>query len=307
MNKSTKNVEQFTIGLVQMSVSNDVEGNLSKAIQKIDQAAKKGAQVICLPELFRSQYFCQQEDVKFFDLAEPIPGPTTKALSAVARKHHVVIIAPVFERRAPGLYFNSAAILDTDGSLLGVYRKMHIPDDPAYYEKFYFTPGDLGFQAFKTKYGSIGTLICWDQWYPEGARITGLLGASVLFYPTAIGWHSSEKAEQGKAQRDAWRTVQCGHAVANGIYVAAVNRIGLEKFSPDSQGIEFWGSSFIADPQGVILAEASIDKEEILIASVDLKHQENIRRNWPFLRDRRVDAYDGIKQRFLAEEEWKKK
>ena len=256
---------------------------------------------------FALRYFCQEEDAKFFDLAEPIPGPTTKALSSVARKHRVVLIVPVFERRAAGLYYNSAAIIDTDGSLVGVYRKMHIPDDPAYYEKFYFTPGDLGFQALDTKYGRIGTLICWDQWYPEAARITSLLGASVLFYPTAIGWHPNEKAEQGKTQLDAWQTVQRGHAVANGIYVAAVNRIGLEKPSPDSPGIEFWGSSFIADPQGVILAEASVDKEEILIASVDLKHQEDIRRNWPFLRDRRVDKYEGVLQRFLSEEEWKKK
>jgi N-carbamoylputrescine amidase len=307
MNTGNKSVEQFTIGLIQMSVSKDADKNLAKAIDQIGLAEKRGAQVICLPELFRCQYFCQQEDVKFFELAESIPGPTTKALSAVARKHRVVLIVPVFERRAAGIYYNSAAILDADGSLVGVYRKMHIPDDPAYYEKFYFSPGDLGFQAFNTKYGRIGTLICWDQWYPEGARITGLLGASVLFYPTAIGWHPSEKAELGHVQREAWQTVQRGHAVANGIYVAAVNRIGLEKPSPDSSGIEFWGSSFIADPQGVLLAEASVDKEEVLIASVDLKHQENVRRNWPFLRDRRVDKYDGILQRFLAEEEWKKK
>jgi N-carbamoylputrescine amidase len=307
MNTGNKSVEQFTIGLIQMSVSKDADKNLAKAIDQIGLAEKRGAHVICLPELFRCQYFCQQEDVKFFELAESIPGPTTKALSAVARKHRVVLIVPVFERRAAGIYYNSAAILDADGSLVGVYRKMHIPDDPAYYEKFYFSPGDLGFQAFNTKYGRIGTLICWDQWYPEGARITGLLGASVLFYPTAIGWHPSEKAELGHVQREAWQTVQRGHAVANGIYVAAVNRIGLEKPSPDSPGIEFWGSSFIADPQGVLLAEASVDKEEVLIASVDLKHQENVRRNWPFLRDRRVDKYDGILQRFLAEEEWKKK
>jgi N-carbamoylputrescine amidase len=307
MKKRNKSLEQFTIGLIQMSVFAENDKNLTKAVERIGQAAKKGAQVICLPELFRSQYFCQQENVKFFDLAETIPGPTTKVLSMVAKKHRVVLIVPIFERRAAGVYYNSAAILDADGTLVGVYRKMHIPDDPAYYEKYYFTPGDLGFQAFDTKYGRIGTLICWDQWYPEAARITGLLGASVLFYPTAIGWHPSEKALQGKAQRDAWQTVQRGHAIANGMYVAAVNRIGLEKSTSKSSGIEFWGSSFIADPQGVILAEASVDKEEILIASVDLKHQEDIRQNWPFLRDRRIDAYDGIKQRFLVEEEWKKK
>ena len=307
MNKKRKSIEKFVIGLIQMSVSKDVDNNLAKAIDRIGDAAKKRAQVICLPELFRTRYFCQQEDVKSFDLAETIPGPTTKALSSIARKNRVVLIVPVFERRSAGVYYNSAAIFDTDGSLVGVYRKMHIPDDPAYYEKFYFTPGDLGFQAFKTKYGRIGTMICWDQWYPEGARITGLLGASVLFYPTAIGWHPNEKDAQGKAQRDAWQTVQRGHAIANGIYVAAVNRIGLEKPSPDSSGIEFWGTSFIADPQGVIIAEASVNKEEILIATVDLKHQEDIRRNWPFLRDRRIDQYDGILQRFLSEEEWKKK
>jgi len=307
MKKVSKRIEKFAIGLIQMSVSKDVNKNLAKAIDRIGQAAKTGAQIICLPELFRTQYFCQQENVKFFDLAETIPGPTTKALCSVARKYRVVLIVPVFERRSSGVYYNSAAIVDTDGSLIGVYRKMHIPDDPAYYEKFYFTPGDLGFQAFNTTYGRIGTLICWDQWYPEGARITGLLGASVLFYPTAIGWHPNEKAAQGKAQRDAWQTVQRGHAIANGLYVAAVNRIGLEKPSHDSSGIEFWGSTFIADPQGVIIAEASDDKEEILVASVDLKHQEDIRRNWQFLRDRRIDQYAGILQRFLSDEEWKKK
>ena len=305
--KSKSAPEKFAVGLIQMSISKDADKNLDKAVEQIGRAAKQGAEVICLPELFRSQYFCQVEDADLFDLAEPIPGPTTKSLGSVARKHRVVLIAPIFERRARGLYHNSTAIIDSDGSVVGVYRKMHIPDDPAYYEKFYFTPGDLGFQAFDTAYGKIGTLICWDQWYPEGARITSLLDASVLFYPTAIGWHPHEKSAHGKAQKDAWQIVQRGHAVANGVYVAAVNRIGLEKMDAGGAGIEFWGSSFIADPQGVILAEASVNREEILIAEIDLKHLENIRRNWPFLRDRRVDAYHGITNRFLKEDEWRKK
>jgi len=299
--------KNYTIGLVQMSVSAHVDQNIKKAIDRIGLVAQKGAEIICLPELFSSRYFCQSEDPAYFDLAEPIPGPTTKIFSAVAKKHRVTLIVPIFERRASGVYHNSAAIIDADGSLIGLYRKMHIPDDPAYYEKYYFSPGDLGFQAFNTTYGRIGTLICWDQWYPEGARITTLLGASTLFFPTAIGWHPNEKAALGAAQRDAWQTVQRGHAIANGTYVAAVNRIGLEKTSTNASGIEFWGSSFIADPQGVILAEASVDKEELLIAEVDLKHQEDILRNWPFLRDRRIDAYSGMTQRFLEEEKWRKK
>ena len=307
MKKKVHHQNNYTIGLVQMSVSTKTGLNIKKAVDRIGLAAKKGAEIICLPELFCSQYFCQSEDTAFFDLAEPIPGPTTKIFSAAAKKHHAALIVPIFERRASGVYHNSAAIIDADGSLIGVYRKMHIPDDPAYYEKFYFAPGDLGFQAFDTKYGRIGTLICWDQWYPEGARITSLLGASVLFFPTAIGWHPGEKAALGAAQRNSWQTIQRGHAIANGTYVAAVNRIGLEKPSANATGIEFWGSSFISDPQGVILAEASSDKEEILIAEVDLHHQEDIRRNWPFLRDRRIDAYGGITQRFLTTEEWKEK
>jgi N-carbamoylputrescine amidase len=234
-----------------------------------------------------------------FDLAETIPGPTTSVLGPLAKKLGVVIIASLFERRAAGLYHNTVAVLETDGSLAGIYRKMHIPDDPAYYEKFYFTPGDLGFRAFKTTQGTIGTLICWDQWYPEAARLTALQDPAVLFYPTAIGWHPHEKVEYGAAQRDAWRTVQRGHAIANGTYVAAVNRIGHEIIAPGTPGIEFWGSSFIADPQGVVIAEASVDKEEILVAEVDLVRIEDVRRNWPFLRDRRVDAYGGITSRFL--------
>jgi N-carbamoylputrescine amidase len=298
--------EKYTVGLVQMSVSVDTKQNIKKAIDHIEHAAKKGAEVICLPELFCSQYFCQSEDPAFFDLAEPIPGPTIKRFCAVSKKYRTALIVPIFERRASGVYHNSAVIIDADGSLVGLYRKMHIPDDPAYYEKYYFSPGDLGFQAFDIKYGRIGALICWDQWYPEAARITSLLGASVLFYPTAIGWHPQEKATQGAAQRDSWQTVQRGHAIANGVYVASVNRIGLEKPSAEAAGIEFWGSSFIADPQGVLIAEASIDKEEILIAEIDLKHQEDVRRNWPFLRDRRIDEYQGITQRFLAQEPWRK-
>jgi len=292
----------FRIGLVQMSVGKDIDKNLDKAVARIRQAVKKGVQVVCLPELFRSQYFCQQEDAAFFDLAETVPGPTTEVLGKLAKSMGVVIVAPVFERRAPGVYHNSAAIIDSNGSLAGFYRKMHIPDDPAYYEKFYFTPGDTGFRAHATSAGKIGTLICWDQWYPEGARLTALQGASILFYPTAIGWHPHEKARYGDAQRDAWRTVQRGHAIANGVYVAAVNRIGLEKPDSKAAGIEFWGSSFVADPQGVIVAEASVDNEETLIAEVDLERIEDVRRNWPFLRDRRIDSYGGITSRYLDEE-----
>jgi N-carbamoylputrescine amidase len=290
---------KFTVGLVQMALCADTKANLAKAIARIEEAAKSGAEVICLPELFRSQYFCQREDTAAFDLAEPVPGPTTEALGAVAKKLRVVIIAPVFERRAAGLYHNSAAIIDS-GEMIGLYRKMHIPDDPAYYEKFYFTPGDLGFRAFATHAGRIGTLICWDQWYPEGARLTALQGAQILLYPTAIGWHPNEKEECGAAQRDAWRTVQRGHAIANGVYVAAVNRTGHERPVPDAPGIQFWGTSFLCDPHGVMLAEASTGREEILYGEVDPARIEDVRRNWPFLRDRRVDAYAGIEQRFLG-------
>lgn len=299
--------QKFTVGLVQMAMSKDGEANVAVATHWIKEAARQGAQVICLPELFRSQYFCQTENVALFDLAEPVPGPTTKALQVVAHEQKVVLVAPVFERRGPGVYHNSAAIIDANGEIIGLYRKMHIPDDPAYYEKFYFTPGDLGFQAFDTKVGRIGALICWDQWYPEGARLTALRGASILFYPTAIGWHPHEKAQYGAAQRDAWRTVQRGHAIANGIYLAAVNRVGHEIPAAGGPGIQFWGSSFICDPQGVVLAEGSEDKEEVLLGEIDLGHLEEIRRNWPFLRDRRIDAYGEIKARFLNEEPWQKK
>ena len=275
----------------------------------VREAARAGADIVCLPELFRAQYFCQREDHALFDLAESIPGPSTQALSAVAREEKVVIIASLFERRAPGLYHNTAAILEADGTLHGTYRKMHIPDDPLYYEKFYFTPGDLGFRAMHTSAGPIGTLVCWDQWYPEAARLTALRGAETLFYPTAIGWHPSEKAEFGEAQYSAWQTMQRAHAISNGVFVGAVNRVGHEQGDvlhegaampgPEGAGLEFWGGSFIADPFGRILAQASHDKEEILIAEIDRKLLEDTRRNWPFLRDRRIDAYGGITSRFL--------
>jgi N-carbamoylputrescine amidase len=296
------NAQKFTVGLVQMSVTPNLDDNLNKAVARVEEAARQGAQVICLPELFRSQYFCQKEDAELFDLAESVPGPSTEALTRVARDHHVTVIAPIFERRAAGLYHNSAAVINAEGNIAGIYRKMHIPDDPAYYEKFYFTPGDLGFRAFDTDVGKIGTLICWDQWYPEGARLTALRGANVLFYPTAIGWHPHEKDEFGAQQRDAWRTIQRGHAIANGVYVAAVNRVGHEN-PAGGAGVEFWGTSFIADPFGVVIAEGSIDREEILIGEVDTRRIEDVRRNWPFLRDRRIDAYSGIERRFLDDQQ----
>jgi len=291
--------KKFKVGLIQISLSKNLDNNLNKAVEWIVKAAKKGAQVICLPELFRSQYFCQSEDIDFFDLAETIPGQSTDVISKIAKKLKVVVIVPLFEKRAAGIYHNSIAVINTKGEISGVYRKMHIPDDPAFYEKFYFTPGDLGFKSFDTEFGNIGTLICWDQWYPEGARLTALQGASVLFYPTAIGWHPHEKAKHGKPQFESWQTIQRSHAIANGVYVASVNRIGLEKETKDSAGIEFWGKSFICDPQGIIIAEASHDKEEILIAEIDIDRIEYIRRNWPFLRDRRIDAYSDITERFL--------
>ena len=293
---------KFAVALVQMAMGEDREENLRKGVDRVREAARRGARVVCLPELFRSRYFCQIEDPAFFDLAEPLPGPATDALSDVAKAEGVVVIVPVFERRAPGVYHNSAAVIDADGRIAGVYRKMHIPDDPAYYEKFYFAPGDLGFRAFDTRAGRIGTLICWDQWYPEGARLAALAGASILFYPTAIGWHPREKEAFGAQQRDAWQTVQRGHAVANGVYVAAVNRVGHEVPAGGGEGIEFWGSSFLCDPQGALLAEAPADREEILLGEVDLGRIEEVRRNWPFLRDRRIDAYGGITRRFLDDE-----
>ena len=295
----------FTIGIVQMSCGPDPEDNMERAIAHVRDAAKQGAELICLPELFQTQYFCQREDTALFELAEPIPGPATQRLAELARELKITLIASLFERRAPGLYHNTAAILDRDGDLLGIYRKMHIPDDPLYYEKYYFTPGDLGFKAFEADFGKFGTLVCWDQWYPEGARITAAQGANVLFYPTAIGWHPDEKAQCGESQYDAWRTIQRAHAIANGVYVAAVNRVGFETGNihgnqATGKGLEFWGGSFIADPFGQIVAEAPHDKEAILLAEIDLHRIEDVRRNWPFWRDRRIDAYGPITQRFLV-------
>ena len=291
--------EKFKIGLIQMSCGPDPAANLRKALEKIREAAQKGAHIICLQELFRSHYFCREENPELFTLAEPIPGPTSEALGKIAKELGVVVIGPLFERRAAGVYHNTAVVLNSDGTLLGKYRKMHIPDDPLYYEKFYFTPGDLGFLNFDTARGRIGVLICWDQWYPEAARITSLAGASVLFYPTAIGWHPAEKAQHGAAQLDAWRTIQRAHAIANGVYVAAVNRVGYEG-TPEN-GLEFWGNSFVADPFGQVLAQASSEKEEILVVECDPHRGEETRRNWPFLRDRRIDAYRPILQRWLGE------
>lgn len=289
----------LTIALVQMACGMVPQENLDSAVANVEEASRRGAKVVCLPELFCSQYFCQKEDAALFDLAESIPGPSTEALSKVAGQLNVVIVVPVFERRTAGMYHNSVVVIDSDGSMAGLYRKMHIPDDPAYYEKFYFTPGDKGFQAIQTSAGTIGTLICWDQWYPEAARLTTLRGAEMLFYPTAIGWHPSEKAREGESQRSAWQTIQRSHAIANGVFVAAVNRVGHEQSDTAGDGIEFWGSSFVCDPFGVVLAEASIDKEEILLAEVNVNRVEEVRRHWPFLRDRRVDAYGGITKRFF--------
>jgi N-carbamoylputrescine amidase len=290
--------DTFRVGLVQMACGLDPEANLDHAVEKIREAARKGAQIVCLQELFRSQYFCREEDACLFDLAESIPGPSTERLAPLAAELGVVIIASLFEKRATGLYHNTAAVIDADGNLLGIYRKMHIPDDPLYFEKFYFTPGDLGFRAFDTKFGRIAALVCWDQWFPEAARLAAMTGANVLFYPTAIGWHPAEKAQYGAAQHDAWRTIQRAHAIANGIYVAAVNRVGFE--GPPDRGLEFWGGSFVSDPFGRVLAEASHDREETLVVECDPKQMEEVRRNWPFLRDRRIDAYGGITHRFLA-------
>ena len=298
---------KFRVGLIQMSCGPDPDANLEKAADRVREAARQGAEVVCLPELFRAQYFCQREDIALFDLAETIPGPSTDRLGAVAREEKVVVIASLFERRAPGLYHNTAVVLENDGHIAGMYRKMHIPDDPLYYEKFYFTPGDLGFRAFDTSAGRIGTLVCWDQWYPEGARITAMKGANVLFYPTAIGWHPHEKEEFGTAQYEAWQTIQRAHAIANGVYVAAVNRVGLENGDirgnrVEGPGLEFWGGSFLADPFGRVIAKAAHDREEILIGEIDLVKMEDTRRNWPFLRDRRIDAYAPIVNRFLDNE-----
>jgi N-carbamoylputrescine amidase len=289
---------KVTLGLLQHACAADPAVNLRRALALAGRAARQGARIICTQELFRSQYFCQSEDYANFRLAESIPGPSTAAFQKLAKKHRVVVIASLFEKRASGLYHSSAAVIDADGALLGVYRKMHIPDDPLYYEKFYFTPGDTGFRAWRTRYGTIGVLICWDQWYPEAARLTALQGAEILFYPTAIGWHPREKARLGADQHDAWETIQRAHAVANGCYVAAANRIGREK-PAGGAGLEFWGQSFIAGPGGRILAKAGADREEVLLATVDLAQIDATRTHWPFLRDRRIDAYGDLVRRFL--------
>jgi len=285
------------IGLLQMACSADPDANVKKTLALAECAAKQGAHIICTQELFRSQYFCQTEDHKNFALAEKIPGPTTEAFSKLAKKHKVVVIASLFEKRAAGVYHNTAAIIDADGSLKGIYRKMHIPDDPLFYEKFYFTPGDLGFKTWQTKYGKIGVLICWDQWYPEAARLMALQGAQILFYPTAIGWHPSEKKQYGQKQHSAWETIQRAHGIANGCYVAVPNRTGHEVIS--GEGIEFWGQSFVAGTSGEILAKASENKEEILIVPVDLETVDVTRTHWPFLRDRRIDAYGNLTKRLV--------
>jgi N-carbamoylputrescine amidase len=287
--------DTFTIAAVQMRMSSEKEANLAKAEAGIAAAAQAGAQVVCLPELFTGYYFCQKEDIALFDLAEPIPGPSEARLAAAAKKNGVVVVGSLFERRMPGVYHNTATIHDAKGELLGIYRKMHIPDDPLFLEKFYFTPGDLGFKVFTTPAAKVGTLVCWDQWYPEAARLTALQGAEVIFYPTAIGWHPREKAEYGEAQHSAWETSMRGHAIANGTYVCAVNRVGHEILV--GEGLEFWGGSFVSDPFGRILKRGSHDKEEMLVVKCDRKLMEDVRRNWPFFRDRRIDAYSSITKR----------
>ncbi len=300
--------EKFAVGLVQMRCTKDKEENLARAEGKIREAAARGAQIICLHELFAGEYFCRTEDAELFNLAEAVPGPTTERLAKLAKEKKVALVVSLFERRAAGVYHNTCAILDADGSYVGKYRKMNIPDDPLYYEKFYFTPGDLGFLNFDTKYARIGVQICWDQWYPEGSRITAMRGARVIFYPTSIGWHPHEKAEFGAAQLDAWKTIQRAHAVANGVYVAVVNRVGFEgKPEKGDAGLEFWGNSFVAGPFGEMLTEASQDMEEILVVECDGKWSEVTRRDWPFFRDRRVDAFGGVMERWLEEAEKEKK
>jgi N-carbamoylputrescine amidase len=299
------NSSTVTVGLTQMACCDDFRANLKNQLRLAEQAAQSGAQIICTQELFGSQYFCQVEDHRFFKLAETIPGPSTDAFSKLAKRHKAVVIASLFERRTQGLYHNTAVVIDADGSILGLYRKMHIPDDPLYYEKFYFTPGDTGFRSWDTKYAKIGVLICWDQWFPEGARLTAIQGAQILFYPTAIGWHPSEKAEYGKAQHESWELIQRSHAVANGCYVCAPNRIGHEHIlgadgkPVSAEGIEFWGQSFVAAPNGQVVKRASVDKQEVLIVPCDLEKVEFSRTHWPFLRDRRIDAYGNLTKRFV--------
>lgn len=296
-----KSTDKVNVALIQMSCSDDPKENLAKCLARIEDAARQGAQIISTQELFRSRYFCQTEDHEHFKLAEAIPGESTAELSKLAKDKQIVIVGSLFERRAPGLYHNTAVVLDADGALLGSYRKMHIPDDPLFYEKFYFTPGDLGFKAFDTRFGRIGVLICWDQWYPEGARLTALRGAQILFYPTAIGWQPPEKAEYGERQHASWETIQRAHAIANGVYVAVANRVGHEPTPAGhtGEGIEFWGQSFIADPSGQILTKGSVSEEQILLAEVDYRKLDIQRTHWPFLRDRRIDAYQDITKRFI--------
>ncbi len=296
---------ETVLGLVQMACNQTPDTNLATALVRIAEAASRGAQVICLPELFRSHYFCQEEDASWFDLAEPIPGPTSDALSSAAIKHGVVVVGSIFERRSAGVYHNSSVVIDVDGGLLGIYRKMHIPDDPLYYEKFYFTPGDLGFRVFETPFGRIAPLICWDQWYPEAARLAALAGAEILVYPTAIGWHPGEKQEWGERQYEAWQTMQRSHSIANGVFVAAINRVGLERPLEDSAerpsnyaGLEFWGRSFVCGALGEIISQAGAD-ETVLLARCDLREIEQTRRHWPFLRDRRIDAYSDLVKRVI--------
>jgi len=290
--------DTFTLGLVQMRCEAAPEANLEKAVAAVHKAADLGAEIICLPELFRAHYFCQRQDPALFDLAEPIPGPSSERLSRAAKETGAVVVGSLFERRAPGVYHNTAAVFDADGRLLGLYRKMHIPDDPLYFEKYYFTPGDTGFRAFDTRFGRVGVLVCWDQWFPEGARLTAMHGAEVLLYPTAIGWHPREKEEFGASQREAWTLIQRSHAVANGLFVAAVNRVGHE--GPADGGLQFWGSSFVSDPFGVVLGQASDSGEAVLVAPCDRRRLEDVRRNWPFLRDRRTDAYGDLTRRMLT-------
>ncbi len=294
------------VGLTQMACGDDPRKNLQRQLQLTERAMKDGAQIVCTQELFRSQYFCQLEDHRFFALAETIPGPSTDAFATLAKKHGAVVVASLFERRAAGLYHNTAVVIDADGSLLGVYRKMHIPDDPLYYEKFYFTPGDTGFRAWKTKHATIGVLVCWDQWFPEGARLTAMQGAELLFYPTAIGWHQAEKKQFGRAQHESWELIQRSHAVANGCFVCAPNRVGREIIRGadgkpvDENGIEFWGQSFVASPDGQVASRAAVDREQVLVVDCDLKRVEFSRTHWPFLRDRRIDAYGDLTKRYSA-------
>lgn len=288
----------FKIAVVQMSMSKDIEENLVKAQKMIEEGVSNGAHIICLPELFMTRYFCQSEDASHFDYADTVSGQYLNRFKKIAVSNSVVLVVPFFEKRASGIYHNSVAVINKDGNLLGTYRKMHIPDDPGYYEKYYFTPGDDGYKTFSTSFGEIGTLICWDQWFPEAARIVSLSGANIIFYPTAIGWHPDEKKEFGKNQLEAWKTVQRGHAISNGVYVASANRVGFEENGSES-GIEFWGGSFICDPQGVVLSEASNNDEQLIYGEVDLNKLENTRRNWPFLRDRRIDSYHDISKRFV--------